>query len=951
MIECPSAEEIRQLLDGDSEPDRASRLRAHVETCEGCLATLERLSDDPALASWLDGAGPDATRAARESVRKSFRAAEAPASLGVFAIEAEIGRGGMGTVYRARDRHIGRVVALKVLRSDLVDDRARRRFLLEARAAGTVEHDHIVRLYGTSDPDEATPYLVLEFIDGPSLAERIRESGPLDPRTAARVIAEVGEGIAAAHAAGLVHRDVKPANILIDSASGRARIGDFGLARVADDEGNLTQDGSVAGTPAYLSPEQARGEAQVGPLADVYSLGISLYESLAGEPPFRGTAHRILRQILDDEPKPPRSLNDGIPWELQTICLKAIEKDPSRRYRGAGDVSADLRRWLAGEPIQARPSGLIGRAWKLARRRPVASLLSLSLMVALIAGVSGIAWQWRRAEANARQSREYLGRALDTIDGYLTNVGENRLLDVPSLQPLRKELLASATSSYEALLRERPGDPAIRAELARARMRLASVTAIVGTYDEAMSQLNRSLEEFDAIVRQTPSDLAARDGRLTCLSSISATQLRDSRLDDCARTLERQIAEAEEEFKRRRSASVPPECLYAAHHTRAQVWNAQRKPAAEVAAEYERAIEANSELLWLQPGRAAYLRNLSRTAGMLAEAYFAANQPAKAQEAFDQGFNAARVLVKENPASLEYRFALAYYEGRRGSVDFAHSAPLTGELARAKLEEARTHITAAAYLVRSLVRESPQVDVYRLELVGQLTSLGLVEYASGRFEELHRIADEALRTMEGVRNEANGYAAHKPILAILLLNDAYALAETGRKDEAIARLDRIDATLKSVSDRERAALPGLPLTEAVCACGRVSILIRLGSKAEADRLAPLAVAKIPPPLRPLIEAIQRLERGQTVREADALALGPVAESVLKSGAMVATVQLLYARLFALAADAAKGKPAAERFRGLATYCVTKAAETGYFRDPDHAREIDADPILKGLRPR
>ncbi len=386
---CPSEDDLERFSAG--EPSTAVEL--HLRACERCRSVVDRISNEDTLRDWAASLaasrrdeGEDValsaivealciggsmaeweggTRPAGSTgVAPRLDPPEAPGDLGTlgpFAVEAEVGRGGVGIVYRARDRRIGRLVALKVLRPELIDDPARRRFVREVRAAALVEHDHVVRVYAASDPSDPIPYLVMEYISGPSLAGEIRVRQRLSPREAAAVVAQAADGLAAAHAAGLVHRDVKPANILIDPVTGRAKVGDFGLARLAAEFPDLTRDGVIAGTPAYLSPEQARGEPDVGPPADVYAMGVTLYECLTGEPPFRGTPHRVIDQILRDEPRPPRALNDAVPRDLETVCLKAMAKETGRRYPSAAELSADLRRWLAGEPIRrARSAPPVG---------------------------------------------------------------------------------------------------------------------------------------------------------------------------------------------------------------------------------------------------------------------------------------------------------------------------------------------------------------------------------------------------------------------------------------------------------------------------------------------------------------------------------------------------------------------------------------------------------------
>ena len=189
----------------------------------------------------------------------------------------------------------------------------------------------MVVVHAVEETDLGAPFIVMEFIPGPSVAEVLRERTRLNPRQAAELIAQAADGLAAAHAAGLIHRDIKPANLLIDPHSGRVRIVDFGLARVADAPVSMPE-GTLIGTPSYMSPEQARGQDPVDARTDQYSLGASLYEMLTGEPPFRGTPARVVHQVLDDEPRPPRQLNETIPRDLETICLKTLAKDPRHRY-------------------------------------------------------------------------------------------------------------------------------------------------------------------------------------------------------------------------------------------------------------------------------------------------------------------------------------------------------------------------------------------------------------------------------------------------------------------------------------------------------------------------------------------------------------------------------------------------------------------------------------------
>ena len=332
----------------------------------------------------------------------------APATIGRFEIRRELGRGGHGVVFLAFDPILKRDVALKVPRPEVLHGvEMRLRFRREAQAAARLQHTNLVPLY---DAGEIGPvcYLVSEYCPGPTLSEWLRgQTIPVSPADAARVIAPLADAVGYMHAHGVLHRDIKPGNVILqfpvgESEDGAApnaeichltsavpRITDFGLARFSEDATLHTRTGAVLGTPGYMAPEQAAGEGtEIGPSTDVYALGVMLYELLIGRPPFQGmTDLETLRQVTSAAPTPPRRIRNDVPRDLDTIVLKCLEKEPRRRYRTACELADELRLFLEGAPIRSRPVGFVGRAVRWRRRRPAAAALiaiTAAAMAALV---------------------------------------------------------------------------------------------------------------------------------------------------------------------------------------------------------------------------------------------------------------------------------------------------------------------------------------------------------------------------------------------------------------------------------------------------------------------------------------------------------------------------------------------------------------------------------------
>lgn len=355
---------VEQLQQGLA-PDRQGLLQAHPELASAlnCVEALEGLLP-PASAQAAAGQPHDRLPTALSSEGDS------PGEIGDFELLAELGRGGMGVVFKARQKSLDRLVAIKIiLGNQLASPEQLRRFAVEARAAAQVQHPHVVSIFETGRAN-GQPYLAMRYVDGVDLATLLA-GGRLDREQAVRLLMTIARAVEHMHAHGIVHRDLKPSNILIDAA-GQPYVTDFGLAKLIGADGESTATGLIAGTPSYMSPEQAAGKlGRVGPATDVYALGAILYTLLTGGPPFRADSPLdTIVQVVEREPVRPRAIDRRIPRSLELICLKCLEKNPARRYASAAELADDLERFCKGESVTAQSPRWWQRVWRWARRAP-----------------------------------------------------------------------------------------------------------------------------------------------------------------------------------------------------------------------------------------------------------------------------------------------------------------------------------------------------------------------------------------------------------------------------------------------------------------------------------------------------------------------------------------------------------------------------------------------------
>ena len=604
------------------------------------------------------------------------------------------------------------------------------------------------------------------------MAEGLARS-PLAPASAAELAETLARTIEHVHQHGIVHRDLKPANVLL--TDGVPKITDFGLAKWLDVPSGHTQSGAIMGTPSYMAPEQARGEAKLtGPATDVYALGAILYEMVTGRPPFKGaTAQETVHQLLTEDPLPPTRLQPQMSRDLETICLRCLQKEPSRRYAGAGALADDLRRYLDGKPIQARPTPAWERVVKWTRRHPGAAMvLAVSALAAVVLVASSFAYNGRlrreRAIAQAQrdaarmaqqQSEADFRLALDAVQRFYTEVSENKLLNVPTMDPLRIELLERASNFYQRIALERPDDPDVQAGWARAGWRLAVMVSDARSVPEGIRLLAQPIANQERLAERYPDQPEYRSDLARSYNNLGVLHRRNHQNELGGKAWERALALRDQLVREH-----PDNVLYRRDlgQTRQNLGNWYRSEG-----QLERAEESYRRALTLLAGLADEVPGPSRPAGTdlpvtpftldanrirydLAFTYFNLavllrdlGRTAEAADGFDQALDRLGRLVREQSARSIYRHLLAKTHYERGFL-LAASGPI---------DRAGDSWLSSRELFEALVREHAETGVYRFNLALNLRCLSVVADATGRPADAEATRRSALEIEEKLVRE------------------------------------------------------------------------------------------------------------------------------------------------------------------------------------------------------
>lgn len=657
-----------------------------------------------------------------------------------------LGKGGMGLVYKARQKRADRIVALKVIRPEKLSgmssssrDRAIERFRAEAQAAGRLQHDNLVTVYEVGESD-GCHYFSMQYVEGQCLADMIRE-GPLDDRQAARYIEPVCRAVHFAHEHGILHRDIKPHNILIESATQRPRIADFGLAKIIDADIEMTRAGESMGTPPYMPPEQFGDAAKVTAAADIYGLGATLYHLLSGRPPFQApTAVTTMRQVLEQDPVRLQELNSTVDRDIETICMKCLEKEPQRRYATAGELADELQRYLNGEPILARPLGPPARFWRWCRRNPVVSALSAAVVAAILVAVASLAVANVRTEESRQLSEASFQDALGAVNDFFTRVSEDRLLNEPGFQVLRKDLLELARDYYGQLIERRSGDSTLESEVAASHFRLGLIIEELDSAAAAQPSYDKALTLQRELCRKQPDSKERQQALSKTINALGRLATRTGDFDTARKLFDETVslrealvqttADAKERFEFDRLLANGWMNIGLLHRNQQEFDDARKL--------METAQEHRKKTLPVTPTDRAMRRDLAKGWYNLANLGVDVDDAKAVEDNVVLAIREFEKLLDEDSEDLRDRYMLSLCYRLLADLQAAMAA-----VDAVLVNEAIENYSQALLALRELAGRNPAVPTYRAEVAQLLLNLGQLEAERQRFAASREFIQEA----------------------------------------------------------------------------------------------------------------------------------------------------------------------------------------------------------------
>jgi serine/threonine-protein kinase len=652
-----------------------------------------------------------------------------------------LGRGGMGVVYRARQKGLKRIVALKMILAGghaAPDQLAR--FHAEAEAVAQLLHPNIVQVYDVGEQD-GLPYFSLEYVDGRPLDEEI-DGKPLLPRRAAELTETVARAMHYAHEHDIVHRDLKPANILL-TADGTPKVSDFGLVKRLEGDSSQTRTGTIMGTPSYMSPEQGRGQKDVGPLTDVYALGAILYCLLTGRPPFvAATAVDTVMQVLNDEPIPPSRLQAKTPRDLETIALKCLQKDPSRRYDNAAELADDLQRFLSGEPIKARPIGIVERGWRWCRRNPrVAVLAAVSMVFALTLMIGGpvvatLIYRQKQVAVRAQEAAETQRRVAESKEQI-------------AIEAREQAQAAEHDAKVAQKLAEENEEKAEKAKAEAARQGILALDTLKRVVSEVQGQLvnqprmqslrekllQTALQGLDQVanVDVGAKDLATAGARRRLGDIYLEMGQSDKALEQYAECYDLVTQLDEEEKLPNRHHNLSTALMNMAESARRASNPARAKEA------LLEALEIRREWAYLNPGHNYIPQNVADTLGKLGSVTLMLGQLEESHDYYEESLELRKEWLVWAPATAT-KPAM--------EVAGAHSAMGRVNLRLGDLDEAERYLELALDTLKQMAAERPNTRTFDWNVALFQNQLGAARLMAGKSEAAADTYAEALPVLQ-----------------------------------------------------------------------------------------------------------------------------------------------------------------------------------------------------------